>query len=261
MTDSSSSHRKIIASVQKALDILNLFEGARSELGNAEIANLVNLPVGTASGLIYTLKINHYLDQNPANRKYRLGLKLVERATVLLDRLDLRKIAEPYLEHLRDWSGESVNLAIIDSSEVVYIERMFGKHALAIRSELGKRTPIHSTALGKAIVAYMHPPEIRAFLDNYELTPVTRYTITERDRFDAELARIRKMGFAIDEEENEMGGRCVAAPVFNHDCYPIAAVSVSVPIQRLPREQIPAFGDRIKEVARAISEELGYPQM
>lgn len=260
MTDSPSPHRKTIASIQKALDILNLFEGARSELGNAEIAKLVNLPVGTASGLIYTLKVNHYLDQNPVNRKYRLGLKLAERAAVLLNQLDLRQIAAPHLEKLRDWSGESVNLGILDGLEVVYIERLFGKHALAIRSELGKRAPVHSTAMGKVIIAYLPQAETQVFLDQYPLSPVTRYTITERDRFEAELARIRKMGFSIDEEENEIGGRCVAAPIFNHDCQPVAALSISVPIQRLPREQIPAFGERIKEVAQAISEKLGYPR-
>lgn len=259
MPGSSDNHRKPIASVQKALDILNLFGGAYSELGNAEIAKLVGLPVTTVSGLVYTLKINHYLDQNPANRKYRLGLKLAERAAVLLDQLDLRAIAAPYLEKLREWCGESINLAVKDGREVVYIERLFGEHSLGIRSELGKRAPVHSTALGKAILSNFQPQEIQAFLEDYRFFPVTRYTITERDRFEAELARVRKMGFSIDEEENEIGGRCVAAPIFDHDSQPIAAVSISVPIQRLPREQIPLFGERLKQTALAISEQLGYP--
>ena len=258
MNDPATKKHKTIASVQKALDILNLFEGSRSELGNAEIAKLVNLPVGTVSGLVYTLRVNHYLDQNPANRKYRLGLKLAERAAVLLNQLDLRKIAAPHLEKLREWCGESVNLAIIDELEVVYIERLFGKHALGIRSELGKRAPVHSTALGKVITAYLPPADIQTYLDRSELFPVTRYTITEVDRFQEELIRIRKNGFSIDEEENEMGGRCIAAPIFDHDCRPVAAISISVPIQRLPREQIPVFGEKIKEVALAISEGLGY---
>lgn len=257
MDDPTKKH-KTIASVQKALDILNLFEGSRAELGNAEIAKLVNLPVGTVSGLVYTLRVNHYLDQNHVNRKYRLGLKLAERAAVLLDQLDLRTIAAPYLEKLREWCGESVNLAIIDDHDVVYIERLFGKHALAIRSELGKRAPIYSTALGKVITAYLPPSEIQAYLDHTAFLPVTRYTITDAERFQEELTRIRKNGFSIDEEENEMGGRCIAAPIFDHDCRPIAAISVSVPIQRLPREQVPALSEKIKEVALAISKDLGY---
>lgn len=258
MNDPSDKKHKTIASVQKALDILNCFEGSRSELGNAEIAKLVNLPVGTVSGLVYTLRVNHYLDQNPANRKYRLGLKLAERASMLLNQLDLRQIAGPHLERLREWCGESVNLAIVDEQEVVYIERYFGKHALGIRSELGKRTPIHSTALGKAITAYLPPSEIRAYLDQAKFFPVTRYTITDAERFQAELERVRKNGYSIDEEENEMGGRCIAAPIFDHDCRPVAAISVSVPIQRLPREKIPELSLKIKETAQAISQRLGY---
>ena len=115
-TISGPTTRKKIASVQRALDILNLFNNGHVELGNAEIAKLLDLPIGTASGLIYTLKVNNYLDQNPANRKYRLGLKLAERAAVLLEQLDIRKVAAPILEELRDWCGESVNLAVRDGS-------------------------------------------------------------------------------------------------------------------------------------------------
>ena len=145
--------------MQRALDILNLFNNGHVELGNAEIARLMDLPTGTAAGLIYTLRINNYLDQNPTNRKYRLGLKLAERAAVLLDQLDLRKVAAPLLEELRDWCGESVNLAVRDGNEVVYIERMFGDHSLGIRSELGRRGTLHSTALGKAIFSFLPESE------------------------------------------------------------------------------------------------------
>jgi IclR family KDG regulon transcriptional repressor len=148
MENKPHKRQKVIASVQRALDILGLFEGSRSELGNAEIAKLLGLNPGTASGLVSTLKINNYLDQNPINRKYRLGLKLAERASTLMDQLDLRKVAAPELEKLRAWCDESINLAIRDGKEVVYIERLFGPHALGIRSELGKRAPVHSTALG-----------------------------------------------------------------------------------------------------------------
>ena len=170
-TTSRPTTRKTIASVQRALDILNLFNVGHVELGNAEIAKLVGLPVGTASGLIYTLKVNNYLDQNPANRKYRLGLKLAERATVLFDQLDLRKVAAPYLESLRDWCGESVNLAIRDGNEVVYIERMFGDQALGIRSELGRRGSLHSTSLGKAIISFLPEIERQALLSRYVFLP------------------------------------------------------------------------------------------
>ena len=258
MDQIAHKNRRVIASLQRALDILDLFQGTRSELGNAEIARFLGLDPSTVAGLVSTLRVNNYLDQNPSNRKYRLGLKLAERASVLLEQLDLRKIASPYIEDLRDWCDESINLAIRDRQEVVYIERIFGSHSLGIRPELGKRASVHTTALGKAMVAYLPLQEAAQFLEQYKFNPVTRYSIVDLDRFQKELERVRKFGFAIDEEENEIGGRCVAAPIFNHDGYPVAAVSISVPIQRLPREKIPVFGAKVKEAAMAISHSIGY---
>jgi IclR family KDG regulon transcriptional repressor len=239
--------RKVIASVQHALQIMDLFDGTHSELGNAEIAKALNMDPGTVAGLVYTLKLNKYLDQNLTNRKYRLGLKLVERASLLLRHIDLRKIATPYLEEL-----------LRDQNEVVYIERLFGDHSLGIRSELGKRAPLHSTALGKVILAHMDQHEARNILTDYDFIPVTRFTITDQKQFLAEIERIRESGFAIDEQENEIGGRCIAAPIYNNDGNVVAAVSISVPIQRLPNEKIAAYGEKIKAAALEISRNIGY---
>ena len=252
-----STPRKTIGSVQRALDILNLFDKAHVELGNAEIAKLVDLPIGTASGLIYTLKVNNYLDQNPSNRKYRLGLKLAERAAVLLDQLDLRKVAAPYLEEIRDWCGESVNLAIRDGNEVVYIERMFGNHSLGIRSELGRRGYLHSTSLGKAILSFLPESEIKNILDGYVFVSVTPFSITNETELIADLNKIKKRGFSIDEQENEMGGRCVGAPIFDRNGYPIAAISISVPIQRFPIEDVEKYGNKLIAIADMISKKMG----
>ena len=250
--------RKLIASVQRALDILDLFNKGNVELGNAEIARMVDLPVGTASGLIYTLKANNYLDQNPVNRKYRLGLKLAERAAVLLDQLDLRKVAAPFLEELRDWCGESINLAVRDGNEVVYIERMFGDHSLGIRSELGRRGSLHSTALGKAILSFLSETERQSLLENYNYYPVTRYTITDSKEFENELTLVNQRGYAIDEQENELGGRCVGAPILDRFRYPIAAISISVPVQRFPDEDVAKYGDKLVSAATVISQKMGH---
>jgi IclR family KDG regulon transcriptional repressor len=256
---SSGKTRKVIASVQRALDIMDLFgDGNRAELGNAEIAKLLGLPTGTAAGLIHTLHLNNYLDQNPANRKYRLGLKLMERSSVLLEQLDLHKVSLPHLEKLRQWCDESINLAIRDGNEVVYMQRLFGNHTLGIRAEPGKRAPIHSTALGKAILSFSPPAAVRTFLEHYNFFKVTKYTITNFDQFVQELTKVSEKGYSVDDEENEIGGRCVAAPVFNQRGYPVAAISISVPVQRLPRERLDEYGGKVKEAAMAISIDLGY---
>lgn len=256
--NSKPPSRKLIASVQRAFDILDLFNNGQVELGNAEIARQLDLPVGTASGLIYTLKANNYLDQNPANRKYRLGLKLAERAAVLLDQLDLRKVAAPFLEEIRDWCGESVNLAVRDGNEVVYIERMFGDHSLGIRSELGRRGTLHSTSLGKAILSSLPEMERDNLLKDYNFNSITPYTIVDPDKFSSELVTVQKRGYAIDEQENELGGRCVGAPILDRYGYPIAAMSISVPIQRFPEEDVIKYGKKLVATASIISQKMGH---
>ncbi len=259
MTSLPENRQKVIGSVQKAIDILDLFDRQNYELGTTEIAKALEIPKSTAAGIIHTLDLNGYLDQNQKNRKYRLGIKLVERGSVLLSHLDLRQIALPHLEKLRDWCNEGVNLAIRDGHEVVYIERLFGTNLLGMRSEIGKREPVHSTALGKALLACLPDEEIKKFIATHKFTSITPRTITDDGQFLIDLRQSQERGFAIDDEENESGGRCIAAPIFDFSGHPIAAVSVSVPVQRLPESKISLFGDKVVRTTGSISHELGYP--
>lgn len=249
--------QKLIGSVQRAMDILDLFDRQIQELGVTSIARALDLPKSTVAGLIFTLEQNGYLDQNPVTRKYRLGFKLAERAGVFLDQFDLRRVAAPVLENLRDSSNESVNLAIRDGKYVTYIERMLGNNMLGMRSEIGKRELIHSTALGKAMLAQLPMAEINQFVADYDFVPLTPQTITKPDVFISELGETLLRGFAIDNQENELGGRCVAAPIFDYHGEPVAAISISVPIQRFPEEKIPEYGSLVKRAAREISLQLG----
>lgn len=248
---------KIIGSVQRALDILDLYDQKHNELGITEIGRALELPKSTAAGLISTLEINGYLQQNPTTRKYRLGYKLAERTGVYLAQFDLRQIATPILEELRDECNESVNLGVRDDDHIIYIERLHGMNMLGMRSEIGKRENIHSTALGKAILSSLPIREVDVFIRSHDLIPVTPHTITQTERFKAELKKTHKRGYAIDNQENELGGRCVAAPIFDYRGSPIAAVSVSVPLQRMPESEISTFGKRVREAADEISRMLG----
>jgi len=249
--------RKIINSVQKALDILELFNAQIPELGTTEIAKALDIPKSTASGLVHTLETKGYLEQNPGNRKFRLGLKLLHLGRVLLDHLDLRQVAQPHLEGLRDWCNEGVNLAILDEVEVVYIERLFGTSILGMRSEIGKRAPVYSTALGKAILSCWSDQKVESYLRHYPLHPVTPRTITNLSSFITELHHTREVGYALDDQENELGGRCVAAPILDYNGRPVAAISISAPVQRLPDDRVPVFGEKVKQSAQAISRQIG----
>ncbi len=249
---------KKIGSVQRAIDILNLFNGQSPELGTTEIARALGLHKSTVASLVYTLEANGLLNQNPNTRKYRLGLKLVERAFALLDQVEVRKVANRHLQDLRDRWNESVNLAVLDGPDVVYIERLLGTKALGMRSEVGWRAPAHSTALGKAILSCLPLSQVQTLISEHGLPSVTAKTITDSTQFLQELDRTRERGYAIDDEENEIGGRCIAVPVFDHTGQVVAALSISAPTARLQMSDVPEAGGMVRETAKAISRDLGY---
>lgn len=256
--DDNKKDPRIITSLQRALDILSLFGAQTPELGITEIARALNLHKSTASGLVYTLQRNGYIAQNPENRRYHLGLQLVERAGVLLDQIEIRKIALPELEHLRDWSSESVNLAILEENQIIYIERLLSDKSLGFRNHIGKRAWPHSTALGKAILSHLPEPEALTVLQSYRLESMTPNTITDIDALMRQFQRFRQQGYAIEREENEIGGLCISAPIHGYAAAPVAAVSVSFPLSRLDEAMISTYGDRVLDAARRISVKLGY---
>ena len=249
---------RIIASLQRALDILSLFGAQTPELGITEIAKSLNLHKSTASGLVYTLQRNGYLAQNPKNRRYQLGPQLVERAGVLLEQIEIRKIAMPELEYLRDWSSESVNLAILEENQIIYIERLLTDKSLGFRNHIGKRAWPHSTALGKAILSHLPPHQALAVLRSYPLPSMTPNTITDIDKLLQQFEDFRQLGYAMEREENEIGGLCISAPIHNHMALPVAAISVSFPLSRLDEAMISTYGAKIQAVALRVSQKLGY---
>ena len=249
--------RKVIGSVQRAIDILNLFNKDTPELGTTQIARSMKLPKSTAAGLIYTLEQNGFLDQNPNTRKYRLGFKLAERTGILLFHFDLRQIAIPVLQQLRDQCKESVNLGVRDGNDIVYIERMHGHSMLGMRPEIGKRERIHSTALGKAIVSTLSKKEMDQFIENYNFFPITPKTITDRGLFLIELQKSKECGYALDDQENEIGGRCVASPILDLGGVTVGALSISVPLLRMPDSLIEPLGNQVLHAAQEISSQIG----
>ncbi len=258
MHNAKSESGRMIASVSRALSILDLFDHNTTELGITEISHLLDLHKSTISGLVNTLQASGYLDQNPSTRKYRLGLKIVERAILALSGLEVSRIARPYMLQLRDWRDETVNLAILNDDEVLYIERELGTRTLGMQSHVGKREKAHSTALGKALLSQLTEVELGEYLSKYSLNPVTPNTITQPQKLRQELEIIRRQGFATDMEENEIGGVCVAAPILDYQGNAIAAISISIPMARLKRIETPKLGKKVIETAKAISKEMGY---
>ena len=249
---------RMIKSLQRAINILDLFDEQTVELGITEIAEKLGLHKSTAAGLVYTLEHNAYLHQDPETRKYSLGFKLVERASTLLDQFDVRKAARPHLEELIAWCDESVNLAVRDGGQIVYIERLTTTRSLGMRAKVGYRASLHCTALGKAILSCLPLKTVEELVAQYGLPAVTANSITDLAQFLQEIDRTREQGFALDDEEIEIGVRCVAAPIFDHAGRPAAAVSISSPVLRFPLSEVPLYGQKVVEAADAISAKLGY---
>ena len=164
----------------------------------------------------------------------------------------------PELEYLRDWSSESVNLAILEENQIIYIERLLTDKSLGFRNHIGKRAWPHSTALGKAILSHLPPQQALAVLQSYSLESMTPNTITDIEQLMRQFEEFRHQGYAIEREENEIGGLCISAPIHNHTAIPVAAVSVSFPLSRLNEAMISTYGSKVQGVAQNISEKLGY---
>lgn len=250
----------IIQAVDRALHILDLFGEHETELKITDISNRMGLHKSTVHSLLKTLQMHGYIDQNPENGKYKLGLKLIERGNFVIHGLDVRTIAKKYLLDLSHKTGQTAHLVILDGKEGVYIDKVEGSSGVVMYSRIGRRVPIHSSAVGKVLVGYKSTEEIRNILKGYEYTIHTPNTITNEEDFLKELANVRSLGYAIDDQENEPGVRCVAVPIYNHTGQVAAAVSMSTPLSGMGDDQdrLDEVLTLLKQAADEISGKMGY---
>ena len=251
-----------VNSVAKAIMVIEGIYQAQRSLSIKELASELGMHKSTLHHLVSTLTEFGFLAQDPDTKKYNIGLHLVEIGQAYLQQLDLRSIAHPFLERLVREAGETAHLLILDHYDVVYIdkvENLSQPTALRCSSYIGRRTGAYATAAGKALLAHLPEAEIRQYLEKQGLTPKTAYTITDPEKLLSVLQRIKKDGFALDLQENEVGLQCVAAPIFNREARCIAALSISGPIGRMTLERIEQeLLPMVKETAAEISSTLGY---
>ena len=210
-----------------------------------EVAAATDLPKSSAFRYLWTLEQHRYVERDPATGTYLLGPAFVGIQQRQLD--VLRRRAQPVLEALRDELGETVNLGILDHDAALYLEIAESRHGVRLVTARGDRDPIHSTALGKALVARLPRDEVAALLARTGMERRTKRTITSARSFHAELARVAEQGFAIDDGENDPDGRCVAVAV-GGTAVP-AALSLSAPASRLPMAAVPAVAKQLAAAA------------
>jgi len=245
-----------VHAVERAVQLLDAL--AESEAGISQLARTTGLHKATVHRFIRTLQRLGLVELSPDGTRYRLGLRLLELGGRVLARLDLRDVARPYLIELRDRTRLTVHMAVLDGTEVVYIDKLDSPANLRMASFVGTRSPAYCTALGKAILSALAPQEVQAILARTRFVARTNNTRTTPGALLEDLAATRARGYAIDDMENEDGIRCVGAPVYGHTGQVVAAISCSGPVFSVTPQEVEPLGRLVADVARAISRAMGY---
>lgn len=240
------------------MQLLRLLAQRPGGAGLSEISRLSKLHHTTAHRLLSTLGAGGLVDCRHEDRKYRLGLGLLELAGALVEDLEIRTVARLTLLSLARATGETVHLAALDGHEMVFLDRVDGVQPVTLRTRVGFRAPVHVTAVGKAVLAFSAPGLVARLLRAGPLTRHTANTITDREAFLAELDLIRRQGYAVDNEEHRLTIRCVGAPIFDHLGAPVAALSIAAPMFRLPQRRVREMAALVKDAAAGVSRALGY---
>lgn len=250
--DSSST------AVERALSILETV-GQRGSLSHADICRRLEIPKSTASYLLKTLEQRGYLRRERDTGKYHLGLQVLNLSRGVRTGQDLQEVALPALEQLVERIHLTAHLAILDEGEVVYVAKVEAPGFFKTDTWVGRRIPVHSTAVGKVLIAALPAAAAEAIIKSHGLKKQAPKTITTHAKFLHELERVREQGFAIDDEENSPGGRCVAAPVHDGAGDVVASVGVSGTTSQNDLAHLPKVIEAVKSAARKISQQLAKP--
>jgi len=255
----SMSENVSVGTLARGLDVLELFGAARPELSQKEISEALSLPMPTVHRLTALLTERGWLDRDPATRRLRLGLELARIVPALLAGLRLPELARPHLMALTASVQETVNVAILQGDEVVYLLSESGDRLLTSQASVGMRLPAHCTALGKCLLAQLPVEAAQAALGPEPYRPLTEHTRTSWDALAADLQTIRRTGVAVSDEEYEIGLVSVAVPVRWIDGPGTGAINVSLPAGRATLDFREELTRRLLEASDAINREMTVP--
>ena len=245
--------------VERALAILEATAQRSGGMTNSEISRRLGMPKSSASYILRTLERRGYLRRDAESGKYRLGLKILTLGRDVLAGLDIGAVALPVLRALVERTQLTAHLAILDHGEAVYIEKVDAPGFIKMDTWVGRRMYVHSTSVGKALVAHLPKSDVEAIVREHGMKKRTPKTIIALHRFLAELEKVRAQGYAVDDEENSIGARCLAAPVFDILGSVEAAVGLSGTTTQISDSSMPKLVELAKEAARKISRQFARP--
>ena len=239
----------------QAVEELSLCEPA----GLVELSNRLELHKSTVHRILSSLQMMGYVRQEEDTGKYRLSLKWMEISNRITEKRDIVSIARPYLRKLSEISGETVHLVEVEGNEAIYIDKVeSGSNSIRMVSRVGSRIPLYCSGVGKAMLAERSDEEIEEIWNSSDIRAMTPKTILSLDEFLETIREIRKFGYALDNEENEMGVRCIAASILDHEGKARNAFSISAPVGRMTDEKLKMLAEYVLESKRNISGEFGF---
>jgi IclR family KDG regulon transcriptional repressor len=246
-----------LSSVASAVRLMKAFSEEQVEIGISDLARRLGVAKSTVHRLAVTLVADGMLEQNPDSGKYRLGIALFRLGSLVRRRMSISSEARPLLRELREKVNETVHLAVLDGSEIMYVFNLESTQAIRMRSDVGVRKPAYCTAEGQAILAFQPAYVVDRVLAS-GLPARTPQTITDPDKLKRALDATRQRGCAIEDEESEIGMRCIAAPLRNDAGEVVAAIGLAGPVSRLSKKALASFIPHVIETAAAISGRLGH---
>lgn len=244
--------------VERILSILELLSVTKSGLTLPELSRRLRLPKSSTHCLLVTLERRGYLLRNKRTHRYMFGLKLFSLANMALTGIELREQATSFLQSLMQRSRLTVHMAIIEYDEAVLIGKVEAPGLVRLATWVGKRMELHCSAIGKCLLAYLPEAELMHMVQDRGLTRNNENTITSIRMLKKQLASIRRVGYSIEDEEGEIGCRCVGAPIFDNSGTVVAAISVSGTTAQIRSEDFAYFGRLVRQTASDISEVLGF---
>ncbi len=246
-----------VQSLVRALAIVNRLAAANEGATLTEVAQQVGLSPSTAHRLLTTLEQERYVRFDAERRLWSVGVQAFVAGSAFLKTRSLVPAARPHMRALMEESEETVNLAVEDQAEAVYLSQVECRQMMRAFARPGGRVPLHCSSVGKALLSAMPDADVARVLHRHGLARVTIKTLTTTPALREDLAQARTRGYAIDDEEHAVGLRCIAAVVFNEAADPLGALSLSGPMARIPDERIPLLGDLVRRTADAVTAQLG----
>lgn len=244
-------------SLTRALTLLERLAESPAGLHLTDLSYQLGMPAATVHRLLSTFEELNFVEQDPEQGLWFVGLKTFTVGNAFLNRRDYVAIARPHMHALVEQCGETVNLGVIDDGEVVFISQVESQEVMRMIVRLGSRSPIHASGVGKAMLASMSEQRVTRILQRRGLARYTDHSIDSPALLRDELEQVRQQGYALDDEEHAVGLRCVAAPIFDQNGQALAAISLSGPKARIVDSRLSELGNSIRQTAAEITRELG----